>query len=235
MRLVLRILLLPLAFLLGACLWVVGCLLAACLLPYIPQNLHPEAGGTIPIYVRTNGAHVDVVVPVTTQTIDWREVADPRDTRAMDRAANLPFLSFGWGAKEFYLNVPTWEDLTARVAVRAVFGMGGSALHTRYEWEPRESADCRKLLLREDQYRNLVAFFLSAACRNDHGRFVSVDTTTRYDTCDAFYEGRGRYTPVNTCNSWANRALDACGQRCCLWTVLPQPILWQCTARGGQL
>lgn len=41
---------------------------------------------------------------------------------------------------------------------------------------------------------------------------------------DAFFEGVGRYSPLFTCNTWANSALKSCGQKCCLWTALQQPI-----------
>ena len=48
-----------------------------------------------------------------------------------------------------------------------------------------------------------------------------------YGANDAFYEGVGRYSPIFTCNTWANSALKACDQKCCLWTALSPPIFWK--------
>ena len=35
------------------------------------------------------------------------------------------------------------------------------------------------------------------------------------------------YSPLFTCNTWANAALKSCRQKCCLWTALQQPIFWK--------
>lgn len=221
----------------GALLSVAGAaaalLLAACLASWIPCNAGASGGGTIPVYVRTNGVHVDLVLPVAAAGIDWRACADPGDARDAAAAARCPYLSVGWGAKAFYLQVPRWRDLTARVAAQALFGAGGTALHVAYEPEPEAGRDCARLMLDEAQYARLAAFVRASARRGADGRFAPVATRTRYGRRDAFYEGTGRYSPVNTCNTWANRALKAAGQRCCLWTPFASAVFRQ--VRAGQL
>ena len=193
------------------------------LLSIIPVNSQPAVGGDVVVYVRTNGAHTDIVVPTQTDQIDWSKVAPPGDTASGVRGS---YLACGWGSQEFYLNVPEWKDLTCGVALRAVSGMGGTALHTVYVAEPKEGADCRRLVLSADQYDALVKYILASGKRNETGSFVRIPHDG-YGQYDAFYEGIGRYSPVNTCNTWANSALKACGQKCCLWTALSGPIFWK--------
>ena len=92
--------------------------------------------------------------------------------------------------------------------------------------EPVVGADCRRLSLSSAQYDSLVRYILAGGKRNEAGGFIRINHDG-YGLSDAFYEGTGRYSPVSTCNTWANSALKACGQKCCLWTFLPNPIFWK--------
>jgi len=190
------------------------------LLSIIPVNSHPTEGGNVVIYLRTNGAHTDIVVPTRTDRIDWSKVAPPSDTAAGVQGS---YLACGWGSQEFYFNVAEWEDLTCGVALRAISGIGGTALHTVYIDEPKEGPDYRRLVLTADQYDALVKYILASGKRNEAGAFIHIPHDGYGDT-DAFYESIGRYSPIFTCNTWANSALKACGQKCCLWTALSGPI-----------
>lgn len=195
---------------------VVVYLLCALVGSFVPVNGTAPSDGEIPVYVRANEVHADLLVPVRTAIVDWREVASPADTRSGD--ATCPYIAFGWGSKAFYLNVPDWSDLTVGIALRALAGVGGSTLHTCYVPEPAVGSDCRRVSLRPQAYAALVGYLRASARRDASGRFVSVGPTVRYCANDAFYEGVERYTLFRTCNSWANDALKAAGLPCCLWT-----------------
>jgi len=217
-----------LAFGLGACVFGFLLVLAGMwAVSLVPANADAACDGPIAVYVRSNGVHVDLVLPVKTDEVDWRTVADPGDTRAAETARRCPFISFGWGSRAFFLNTPTWGDLTLGVALRAIRGLGGRVLHTWYEPMPREDADCVRIGLDQAAYARLVAFIRAGGACGENGRFRPVETSVRYGRRDAFYEGVGRYGPLNTCNTWANRALKTCGVRCCAWCAFPGPILRQ--------
>ena len=192
------------------------------LLSLVPVNGQPPPGGDVVVYLRTNGAHTDIVVPTQTGRIDWSKVAPPDDTASK---IQWDYLAIGWGAQDFYLNVKEWKDLTFDVALRAISGMGGTALHTVYVAEPSEDVDCRRLTLSAAQYDKLVKYILESGKQDAAGAFVRIPHEG-YSANDAFYEGVGRYSPFFTCNTWANSALKACGQKCCLWTALSPPIFW---------
>ena len=189
-------------------------------LSYLSVDGHPVPSGDVVVYLRTNGAHTDIVVPTQTERIDWSKVALPDDTASKIQGA---YLAVGWGAQDFYLNVEDWPDLTPGIALRAISGMGGTALHTVYVYEPAEDADCRRLTLSAAQYDKLVKYILESGKRDAAGAFVRIPHDG-YNENDAFYEGIGRYSPFFTCNTWANSALKACDQKCCLWTALSDPI-----------
>ena len=192
-------------------------------LSLIPVNRHPSSGGDVVIYLERSDVHTDIVVPTRTERIDWSRVVPPEHTKD---ARCREYLAFGWGSQDFYLNVPTWGDLTLGIALKAISGTGGTALHTEYEREPTEGANCRRLALTADQYNALVEFILASGKRNESGGFIRIDHAGYYQS-DAFYEGTGRYSPFFTCNTWANSALKACGQKACLWTALQHPIFWK--------
>ena len=207
--------------------WILAVLIAyaviGTLLSLIPVNRHPSSGDDVVIYLERSDVHTDIVVPTRTERIDWAAIVPPSDTKI---DTQRKYLAFGWGSQDFYLNVPTWGDLTLGIALKAISGTGGTALHTEYEREPTEGANCRRLTLTADQYNALVEFILASGKCNESGGFIHINHDGYYQS-DAFYEGTGRYSPFFTCNSWANSALKACGQKSCLWTALQQPIFWK--------
>lgn len=231
LRGIMRIGCLVLASIVGA---VVAYVVIGMALSLISVNGNAVQGGDVIVYLENNGVHTDIVAPVKTERIDWSKVAPPDDTAGkMQR----PYLAFGWGAQDFYLNFPSWSDVlwhpwrTLCIVPRAISGLGGTALHVRYVYEPSVGADCRRLVLSASQYDVLVKYILESGRRNDAGCFIRIPHDG-YGRNDAFYKGVSRYSPFFTCNTWANSALKACGQKCCLWTFLPHPIFWKYRQAG---
>src|ERR1051325_6241911 len=75
----------------------------------------------VTIFLRTNGVHTDVVLPVRTEYKDWSRSISYKNTRSGDSL--FDYLAFGWGDREFYLETPTFADLKPGTALRAVFGL----------------------------------------------------------------------------------------------------------------
>ena len=205
----------------GILLWLFMWLQIGTVMLLIPVNRHVASEGEVVVYLQRSDVHTDIVVPTRTSRIDWSAVVLHGET-----GRGSEYIAFGWGSRDFYLNVPTWDDLTPGIAFRAISGMGGTALHTRYMREPAEGENCRRLALSSAQYDALVGYILSSGRRNADGTFVHIDQAGG-GWSNAFYEGTGCYNLFFTCNSWANSALKACGQTCCLWTPLQQPIFWK--------
>ena len=170
----------------------------------------------IPIYIRTNGVHTDIIVPVKNVIKDWSQEIKIENTKAKDSTAS--YLAFGWGDKGFYLYTPEWSDLKASTAFNAAFGLGNSAMHTTFYKSVRENKDCVKVMISKENYQRLIDY-IEGSFQFDTTKNPIFITATTYGKNDSFYEANGKYSLFHTCNSWANGALKASNQKAALWTV----------------
>jgi uncharacterized protein (TIGR02117 family) len=197
-------------------------LLAAFGLSKIAIPAEPATAKTIDIYILTNGVHTDVVVPVKNEQVDWSKEVKFDNTVRPDTTATL--VAFGWGDKGFYLNTPTWAQLKFSTAFKAAFALSTSAIHTTFHKQLIESSSCKKISISKEQYARLISYIQSSFQTDSNGRIINIKTNANYDDSDAFYEAKRRYNLFYTCNTWANNALKACGQKACLWTPMDKPI-----------
>lgn len=176
----------------------------------------------ISVFIKTNGKHTDIVVPVKNEIKDWSKSIRYQNNISQDTVYS--YLAFGWGDKGFFIDMPTWDDLTFSLAFKAAFWLGTTAMHATYYKEMTENKDCRKIIISKDQYKRLVDFITDRFKRDSGGHFVNIKTDANYGLTDAFYEAKGRYNLFYSCNTWANDALKVCGQKHCLWTFFDDPI-----------
>lgn len=188
----------------------------------VTVNKTPEAGDYATIYIMTNGAHTDIVVPVESDVVDWRDFVSTDHTLSKDPSVN--YVAFGWGDKGFYMDTPTWADLRFSVAFRAAFALSTSAMHVTFYRHIREDDMCRSIMVSRAQYEALAGYIIDRFRRDEQGRSVLIETDAQYGEYDAFYEARGRYNLFFTCNTWANSALKACGQKAAAWTIFDTGI-----------
>ncbi len=196
---------------------VVVYLLCGFLIPYIEVPPKPATQQKyIDIYILTNGVHTDLVLPIKTPEIDWSREIPFENTRS--KRTDFNYLSFGWGDKGFYLDTPTWAELKPSTAVKAAFWMSESAMHCTFYESMTEGEDCKKITLTQQQYLDLIGFIRDKFDRNPTGKPILIKTDAVYGNNDAFYDARGRYSFLNTCNTWTNNGLKAAGQKAALWT-----------------
>ncbi|WP_370896053.1 TIGR02117 family protein [Chryseobacterium gossypii] len=170
----------------------------------------------IPIYIFTNGVHTDIVMPVKNDLQDWSVKIPFANTRS--QRTNYKYVGIGWGDKGFYLDTPTWADLKFLTAFKAAFWLSDSAMHCTYYDEMKEGTDCIKIMISKEQYRKLVRFVENKFDRDPNGDFILIPTNAVYGNDDAFYDAKGKYNFLYTCNTWTNDALKAAGQKAAFWT-----------------
>ena len=200
--------------------------LAALLLGTIPANWgwrEPARG--VQLYVRTNGVHTWILMPKVNRIMDWRPYAPPAHLRD-PRYGRGDYIAVGYGNREFYLNTPTWADLTVRNAFYAAFGGGPPLLHVEHDYRPQPTEHTRPLRVTADQYRRLVDYIRARFRLDARGRTIPV-LGRGYNEWDMFYEAEGGYSFVLTCNEWTGRALRSAGVRMGVWTPLAQSIMWR--------
>ena len=186
-------------------------------IPYIPvQKKATSEIPDIPIYIYTNGVHTDIVMPIKNDQIDWSQKILFENT--ISKSSDYNYVGIGWGDKGFYLDTPTWAELKVSTAFYAAFWLGDSAMHTTFYKEIKEGDDCKKMMITETQYADLIKFVDSKFDKNDAGENIFIPTEAVYNNDDAFYEAKGSYSFLYTCNTWTNNALKAAGQKAALWT-----------------
>lgn len=176
----------------------------------------------INIYVKTNGIHTDIIVPLKNKYFDWNTKISQKNTKKY--YAKMQYVAIGWGDKGFYLNTPTWSDLTFKTAFKAAFGLSSTAIHTTYYSAIEENNSCVKIKITPKQYNKLCNYICNSALLKQN-KFLSIKTNALYGNHDAFYEARGSYNLFKTCNTWTNNALKKTGLNACLWTVTDNQIL----------
>ena len=196
--------------------FIISYVLLAYAIPYIPVNTKDaDPKEDVTVYIRTNGVHTDLVVPIKTEFKDWSETIQFNHIKSKD--SSMQFIGFGWGDKGFYLDTPEWSDLKFSTAFVAAFGLGSSAMHATFYKEINESEKCIKLNISAQEYKKLIAYIEEKFQYDKNGKPILIDATT-YGQNDSFYEAKGSYSFFYTCNTWANNGLKAMGQKAALWT-----------------
>lgn len=213
-------------FLAGFIVFVLIYLLAAFTIPKIKVDAEVVNNPSIEMYILSNGVHTDMVLPVKTAHVKWNEVFPYANTNGKDTTPD--YIGIGWGDKGFYLNTPTWADLTFETAFKAVFGLSTTAVHATYHFKKELvlGENCKKLMLTTEQYNRLIQYIKSSLTLNANGSSQWIETNANYGNFDAFYEANGNYSMFHTCNTWSNNALKSCGQKACIWTPFQSGIFY---------
>ncbi|WP_280695976.1 TIGR02117 family protein [Chryseobacterium sp. H1D6B] len=192
-------------------------ILAGLLIPYIGIAAKDDGQKKeIPIYIYTNGVHTDIVMPVRNDIQDWSKKIPFFNTSS--KKTDYSYVGIGWGDKGFYLDTPTWADLKFSTAFKAAFWLSESAMHCTYYRTMKEGDDCKMIMISREQYKKLVQFVDNKFDKDKNGNFILIPTKAVYSDNDAFYDANGSYNFLYTCNTWANDALKAAGQKAAWWT-----------------
>jgi uncharacterized protein (TIGR02117 family) len=197
---------------------------AAIVLGALPANSSfSEPADGIPIYVRTNGVHAELILPTRAGHVDWSVEHPPAHMRSL--AEPLEWIAFGWGDLGFFANTPTWADLKFGTAVVALSGFAPGAMHVEYIESPR-SYKAREVKVSPEQYAKLVTYIRASFRRDPVGRPERAEVPGYFKT-DAFYEASSGYKFWFTCNDWVRRALTEAGIRAPMWSPFDTALFYQ--------
>lgn len=170
----------------------------------------------ITVYIRSNGVHTDVCIPTVSEQKNWLSVFDLNDYRDNSR---IEYVGIGWGDKGFFLDTPTWAELKASTAIKAVFLPSPTAMHVEFMNEPITSETVRKVTISKKNYVELVGFIESTFQLNQQRPILIPNHG--YGLTDNFYEAHGNYHLFNTCNVWTNDAMKAASIPTSIFSVFP--------------
>ena len=185
------------------------------LLSYVPVNQdQPEKAGPNRIFAHSNGVHLDLVFPV--------EMVPERLRSQLAYAPDTRLLAIGWGDKGFYLDTPTWAELSPRVAVKAMFLPSPTAMHVTEHAAVNPAWS--RIDLTDEQLSELWDYIIVTFQTDNNGRITEL-VGKGYTKRDRFYEANGNYSMFKTCNTWVNTGLRRIGVKTALWTPMDKGVL----------
>lgn len=154
-------------------------------LHYITLN-NDHKGGDYKVYLYDNGMHIDIIIPENDQ-----------------------YIAYGWGSKIFFMEVPSWDDLSFKVGFQALFTKPRSCM--RVNKYNKINKSWKEVNLSKSQL-DLLKFKIEQKFNHDpFGKHIKIK--------ENFYEANGRYWALNTCNTWVNAMFRECNLKCRLFTL----------------
>ena len=203
-------------------LFVVVYLLSETILSKITTNYSKNENLDYEIFIKSNGVHTDVVLPIKSDVINWFDFFSFEDT--LSKRDDFLYISIGWGDKGFYLDTPEWKDLKFSTAFNAAFWLGDSAMHTTFYDKMTLGEDCKKVNMNLEEYQKLIVYIKQSFDLDKNNKVELIKTDAVYGDSDSFYEAKGSYSLFFTCNTWAASALKAANKEAPLWTATQQGI-----------
>ena len=155
------------------------------------------------IFLSSNGIHLDIVI--------HKNNLIPELSKGLAIAKEYNYIAFGWGDKEFYLNTPTWKDLSLKTAFKAMFLPSETLMHvTQYKHQSKRWTMVH--LTRQELEQ------LNKQINQSFGATKTVLQNSGYGKKDTFYKATGSYSILKTCNTWVNDMFKKSGLKACLWT-----------------
>jgi uncharacterized protein (TIGR02117 family) len=173
------------------------------------------------IYLHDNGIHVSIIIERKQHLLDLDQ-----GFPASDLPGNQPpakFLMFGWGDQDFYLNTPTWGDLSPRHALNAFAGSGKALVHIDHlDALPTGS----KQINVEIEDLNTIITAIDETIDRPDGQ-TNPHPIKGYGSKDIFYPAKKyNYSALYTCNNWVSDILAKGHVRTGRWTPLPFGVMW---------
>lgn len=191
-------------------------LLAAVVLSYSGTNPSPLAcNKSEKLYITTTGIHLFIMLP--------KENLDSQLLAQFSIPETVKFVSFGWGDKEFYLNTPTWDDITLSTTFQALLWSSESIMQISYYNHKRTT--WKAVNICPSQMNKINNYIMNSFKKTAQGKLVEVKTNG-YGKNDFFYEATGSYTCFNTCNNWVNKALKNADIKTSIWSPFDFGVMY---------
>jgi uncharacterized protein (TIGR02117 family) len=201
-------------------------MLLAFVCKYIPiNNDYEEPIDGTEIFIISNGVHADICLPLKDNGKFWSDLFNFEEFSTLRRTPK--YISFGWGDKGFFLDTPTWNDLTLSTALNAAFLPSNTAIHVSYlEDKPSQSENTKSFKVNNEALKRIENYIVSyIQLNNDKPQLI--DCCRYPNVHDNFYEANGSYHMFRTCNVWTNQVIKEGGVRTSVWTPFDWTILYQ--------
>ncbi len=215
----LRWLLAPLGLIATLILLWLGAALIGAALPGKRANL-PGDPAEVEIRLIPGPIHYDFLLPLDAATRARLELLAHSELPLDHTAA--AWLMVGWGARTFYTTTGSYSDVTAKAVLRGIFG---DRSVMRVDVLPALGSDgpWTRVYLNQTEYDALLSAVLASFEQDPEGRAQRLDHPG-FNATDQFFEARGSFNILRTCNVWVGDMLRAAGQDFGAWTPTPFSI-----------
>ena len=132
------------------------------------------------------------------------------------------WLVVGWGARDFYTQTPTYADLSLPAIWRGMIG-DSSVLRLDIAGALPDDLPARRLALSEREYAALLDGIWATLKTDADGEPIRSDVAG-YTQTDGFFEAKGTFHILRTCNVWIGERLREAGIRFGIWTPMPLSV-----------
>lgn len=193
---------------------------------------HAESDGLVDVYVASNGWHTSLVLPRVTPAFVWdARIAASDVTADASHAAASPWVTFGWGEKEFFAATPQFADFSPRRAIHSLFFSDEFVLQVGFETSMSSSENVRRLRLPRARYLALARYVDSFLPKGADGKARRLQDG--YTPHDSFFEAGGDYSLLYTCNTWVADGLRAADVPTPMWAGLASAVMLHLPDDGG--
>jgi uncharacterized protein (TIGR02117 family) len=177
---------------------------------------------TISIYVHNQGIHTEIIVPVKNEYFNWNQFL-PLTEIGRDANSDYKYLGFGWGDRAFMLATPTSATIDPIITFKALFLPTPSTMQVQgYEVFPRDrTTKCVKIS--GANYLNMAKFIKNSFQLDAAGNKIKI--SYGYHNHDSFYEAKGSYSILRSCNDWTAEALREADVNTPVWSTLSSAIM----------
>jgi len=198
--------------------------------PLLAPSDPPGGGPMRQILVLANPIHTDIAFPADADVLARLGFAEA-DGLELDQPG-VYWIHFGWGSHSFYIETPTWAELSPGPVLRA-FTIDQSAMHVEMAGDIDLAMEgVLPLAVDEAAMFAMLDEVLATFEQDGEGRPILIPGAS-YGEFDLFYEAKGRFNALYGCNEWTSRILRAGGIRTGWWNPLPQSLLWSVRLGNG--
>ncbi|MDP2118279.1 MAG: TIGR02117 family protein [Hoeflea sp.] len=178
----------------------------------------PPPKATRTILLLSTEIHTDLALPASP------DVAERFSFMAADgldpSQPGVAYIIAGWGGRSFYIETPTWSDLSPGPVFNALT-YDRSVMHMALAGDiDRDHPTVTPVELDEDAFERLMQGVLASFSLDGSGERIVVPGA-QYGEYDLFYEAEGLFTALAGCNVWTGATLRQAGLRTGWWTPLP--------------
>ncbi|MEG4276686.1 TIGR02117 family protein [Microcoleus sp. MON1_C1] len=178
---------------------------------------------TISLYISNQGIHTEIIVPVKNEYFDWNQFL-PLTEIGRDATSDYKYLSFGWGDRAFMLETSTSAIINPVTAFKALFLATPSTVHVQGYRLPPQNIEAKCVKISGANYLKIINFLKDTFQLDAAGKKRKI--SYGYDNSDSFYEAKGSYSILRTCNDWTAEALQKADVNTPLWSTLSSAIMF---------